>query len=79
MDHFGNLVTGVRARTLIERQVLRIEGRSIPFARTFSDVPLGTAFWYANSMGLVEVAVNQGRADQMFKLGLGDELEVPGR
>jgi S-adenosylmethionine hydrolase len=29
-------------------------------ARTFSDRPPGTAFWYENSDGLVEIAVNQG-------------------
>jgi hypothetical protein len=33
-------------------------------AGTFSNRPLGTAFWYENSNGLVEIAVNQGRANR---------------
>jgi len=79
VDHFGNLITGFRSQTVSERQIVRIGGRSIPFARTFSDVPPGSAFWYSNSNGLVEIAVNQGRADQVFNLRPGDELEIPAR
>jgi S-adenosylmethionine hydrolase len=32
-------------------------------AETFSDRPPGAAFWYENSNGLAEIAVNQGRAN----------------
>jgi hypothetical protein len=35
-------------------------GRSIPRARTFSSVTAGSAFWYENSNGLAEIAVNMG-------------------
>lgn len=79
VDHFGNLITGLRSESLSDRQVVRLNGRSIPFARTFSDVPPGSAFWYANSIGLVEIAVNQGRAEQMFKLRPGEEVGIPAR
>jgi S-adenosylmethionine hydrolase len=43
---------------------------------TFSDRPLGTAFWYENSNGLVEIAVNQGRADRDLGLAIGVPLEI---
>ena len=36
--------------------------RTIAPAPTFSAVPPGAAFWYVNSNGLVEIAVNGGRA-----------------
>jgi S-adenosyl-L-methionine hydrolase (adenosine-forming) len=45
-------------------------------AGTFSDRPLGTAFWYVNSNGLVEIAVNQGRADRDLGLAIGYPVEI---
>jgi len=40
---------------------LAAAGRVLERARTFSDLPPGGAFWYENSNGLAEIAVNQGR------------------
>ena len=79
VDHFGNLITGLRAGIIGDDQVLHIDGRAIPFARTFSDAPPGGAFWYTNSNGLIEIAVNQGRADRMFNLVPGDQVQIPVR
>ena len=36
---------------------LAVAGHVCERARTFSDRPPGTAFWYENSNGLVEIAV----------------------
>jgi len=43
---------------------------------TFSDLPPGAAFWYENSNGLAEIAVNQGRADRELGLKIGIPVEV---
>ena len=45
-------------------------------AGTFSGRPIGTAFWYENSNGLVEIAVNQGRADRDLGLAIGSPVEM---
>jgi S-adenosylmethionine hydrolase len=45
-------------------------------AGTLSDRPPGTAFWYENSNGLVEIAVNQGRADRELNLAIGSPVEI---
>jgi S-adenosyl-L-methionine hydrolase (adenosine-forming) len=45
-------------------------------ARTFSDRSPGTAFWYENSNGLVEIAVNKGRADRELGLTIGIPIEI---
>jgi S-adenosylmethionine hydrolase len=45
-------------------------------ARIFSDRPPGEAFWYENSNGLAEIAVNQGRADRELGLTIGASVEV---
>jgi S-adenosylmethionine hydrolase len=43
-------------------------GREIPHARVFADAAPGAAFWYENSSGLVEIAVNQGDAARALAL-----------
>jgi len=44
-------------------------------AKTFSDRAPGAAFWYENSNGLAEIAVNQGRADRDLGLAIGTPIE----
>ena len=74
-DNYGNLVTGIRASGLDRRLRLQVRGREIDYARTFCEVPPGQAFWYENSFGLVELAVNQGDARIAVGLGIGDPVE----
>lgn len=69
VDPYGNLMTGLRARSSDEK--VSINGHVVSGARTFSDVPPGSGFHYCNSIGLCEVAVNCGRADQLFEAGIG--------
>ena len=45
-------------------------------ARTFSDVPRGVAFCYENANGLMEIAVNSGRADDVLGLRIGSKVTV---
>ena len=51
-------------------------GRVLERAGTFSDRPPGMAFWYENSNGLAEIAVNQGRADRELGLAIGIPIEI---
>jgi len=76
IDHFGNAMTGLRALMLPRDARLVATGRVLEPARTFSDRPPGTAFWYENSNGLVEIAVNQGRADRELGLTIGMPIEI---
>lgn len=62
-DSFGNAMTGIRAVTLPADAALQAAGKNFSRARTFSDVAPGDAFWYENSSGLAEIAINCGRAD----------------
>lgn len=65
LDHFGNAMTGLRAATVAPDAELEIANRRLTRARTFGDVAPGAAFWYENANGLVEIAVNRGRADAL--------------
>jgi len=76
VDHFGNAMTGLRAATLPHEARLATAGRLLERAATFSDRPPGAAFWYENSNGLVEIAVNQGRADRDLGLAIGTPVQI---
>lgn len=76
VDPYGNLITGLRADKLGADVVVQAAGRRIGFARTFSEVAVGAAFWHHNSNGLVEIAVNQAPAAQTLGLGLGDAISL---
>ncbi len=76
IDPYGNAMTGIRASALAPDAMLVAGGQRLARARTFSDVPPGTAFWYENANGLAEIAVNQGHAQQLLGLHVGDRLEI---
>ena len=74
IDRYGNAITGVRASAVDASQLLTVNGHQLRSAQTFSDVGVGEAFWYANSSGLVELAVNQGCADRVLGVEVGTVL-----
>ena len=76
VDRFGNLMTGLRADGLGAAGRIRAGERELGYARTFCEVSAGTPFWYRNAFGLVELAVNQGRADALLGLEPGAPVEV---
>src|SRR5262249_53999595 len=81
VDHFGNAMTGLRAPMLAPNTKLAAAGPGVARARalagrTFGDRPLGAAFWYENSNGLAEIAVNQGRADRDLGLAIGSPVAI---
>ena len=76
IDVYGTAMTGLRASTLSRGCRLEAGGQQLSRVRTFSDVPRGQAFWYENSNGLAEIAVNQGRADRDLTLAIGDPVRI---
>jgi hypothetical protein len=76
VDRFGNAMTGLRAAMLPRHARLAAAGRVLERARTFGDQQPGSAFWYENSNGLAEIAVNQGRADRELGLSIGAQVDI---
>lgn len=76
IDVFGNAMTGLRAASVPPDATLRAAGQTLQKAQTFSNVYPGHSFCYENSNGLLEIAVNQGRADRSLGLGVGDAVDV---
>ncbi|MFN2308176.1 MAG: S-adenosyl-l-methionine hydroxide adenosyltransferase family protein [Gammaproteobacteria bacterium] len=79
VDHYGNLMTGIRAAGVPDHAILEAGALQLRRALTFSAVQPGEAFWYANANGLVEIAVNQGRASALLGLAVGDRVHFHGR
>jgi S-adenosylmethionine hydrolase len=73
-DHYGNAMTGLRYHQSFSGKTLIANGIVIKQANTFSAVTEQQAFWYKNSSGLVEIAVNKGRAEQHLALKLGRQI-----
>lgn len=71
VDHYGNAFTGLRAEGVPHGARLAVGATSIGHARVFGDVPRDTAFWYENSLGLVEIAVSGANAAKRLGLGVG--------
>jgi S-adenosylmethionine hydrolase len=75
VDRFGNLVTNLVppvGRLWVGDAVV------VKSARTYSEGPAGEPFWYAGSLGLVEIGVREGRADELLRAGPGTRIvELP--
>ena len=71
IDHYGNVMTGMRADHIGPERLVRMNGQTLAYASTFSAVKPRDGFWYCNSNGLLEIAVNQGSAAREFKAQIG--------
>lgn len=78
-DHYGNLMTSIRGAEVDEQQALLLGVDTISHAPRFEAVAAGEAFWYVNSIGLVEVAVNQGNAAARLQADVGSSVRIAGQ
>ena len=76
LDHFGNAWTGLRGAAIPHSA--RITAKGVPFkhSESFGFVGRGEGFWFVNSVGLVELAVNRGCAAELFGLAVDDEVRI---
>jgi len=70
-DYYGNAMTGLRYQDDMKNKRLKVANFILERAETFCNVKLHQPFWYCNSSGLVEIAVNKGNAQAQLKLELG--------
>lgn len=81
IDDFGNAMTGLGGEKLDKGAQIVIAGGTpaIEYRESFSAAPEGAAFWYVNSLGLVEIALNRGRAEDSLSLAPGAAFEIDGK
>lgn len=76
IDHYGNAMTGLPAAHLKDTAKIALGRHVLQHAQVFSAAPGAIPFWYRNSCGLVELAVNRGRVDEQLGLGVGSKLTI---
>jgi S-adenosylmethionine hydrolase len=74
VDYYGNAVTGLKFRPELIGRSLRCGEHVLGYAPTFGAVAEGQAFWYGNSMGLVEIAANRQSASLALDLKIGSKV-----
>jgi S-adenosylmethionine hydrolase len=78
VDRFGNAVTNLRSANAVHGALRAfIKGRLIAHqASSYDAVPRGTGLLIAGSAGFIEVAVREGRADEIFGLSRGSTVTI---
>jgi S-adenosylmethionine hydrolase len=76
IDDYGNVITGLRGSVFRNAEPFFWKDREIVRARTFSDVEVGQAIYYENSSGLIEIAVRNGSAAELFEARIGEQVPV---
>ncbi|HYC46242.1 MAG TPA: SAM-dependent chlorinase/fluorinase [Burkholderiales bacterium] len=76
VDHYGNAMTGVRARAIDSAAAVSVAGRRISHARVFCAAAPGELFWYENSLGLLEIAANAASAASLLGIDIGEAIAL---
>ena len=78
VDGFGNAVTNIPGEAVADRfgEQVHINAGPAPVRRTYAAVEPGQRLVTVGSHGNVELAVNRGRGDEAFRLGVGNRGEL---
>ena len=77
IDRFGNAATTIPASVVGGGQwTLALGKTNLPGVITYGNVAPGDALALVGSHGFVEIAVNQGSAQQRYGLAVGDRVVV---
>lgn len=76
IDHFGNAWTGIRGANIPSGSRVVAKGGEFSQAETFGSVPKGDGFWFVNSVGLLELAINRGNVAEKLGMKVGDMAQV---
>ena len=76
IDHYGNAMTGISAASVSKEAVINIKDFNLQYSRTFAETSEPVAFWYENSIGLVELAWQQASVAEELELKLGEKILI---
>ena len=85
VDNFGNLITNI-SQSIVRDNCADWVSLAVTcnaqevgdLVGTYDLVEVGKALAVFNSMDLLEIAVNQGRADESFKAGIDTPVQLSG-
>ena len=77
VDHFGNLVSSIKAERIDAGGTVFLNGIKIgPIWKTFGAVKPGRPVAYINSFGYLEIAVNGGSAREHFRIEKPESAQI---
>ncbi|KTG09686.1 hypothetical protein AUR64_08570 [Haloprofundus marisrubri] len=76
VDDFGNAITNLPGALLDGRDEGAVNDERVPVGGSFAAVDTGERLLTVGSHGHVELAVNRGRGDDAFDVGVGDEIRL---
>ena len=76
LDSFGNAMTGLHGSRTSKDAVFILNGNKIRYTRVFAEAEKDVPFWYVNSIGLVEIAMNQADAARTLDIKIGTQLQA---
>jgi S-adenosylmethionine hydrolase len=85
---YGNLISNVTKEDFVRlgyalgaKVPVTLDGKNyeFPFAKTFSDVPVGEPLFYIDSRGRLALAVNQGNFAQRYAVPVPASLLIPAK
>jgi len=76
IDDYGNVMTSIVAEPVARTAQIKANGQLLPYAKTFSDCGREQGFWYCNSLGLVEIAINGSSAARELNCVIGDRVDL---
>jgi hypothetical protein len=77
IDRFGNAATTITASAVASGPwQLTLGQTTLPGAKTYGEAAAGAALALVGSHGFIEIAVNQGSAQQRFGLKVGDRILI---
>jgi S-adenosylmethionine hydrolase len=76
VDGFGTLVTNLPGDGVAPGATVRVGSHVLALAGTFADVPVGAPVAFVGSAGTIEIAVRDGRADQVLGIVRGTEVRA---
>ncbi|CAK8712539.1 SAM-dependent chlorinase/fluorinase [Candidatus Electronema halotolerans] len=80
-DHFGNLRSNISKADLhtfapLAELLVHICGQQLPLSRAYTNAPPGTLLALIDSVGCLEIAVNQGSAAEVLACAAGEPVTV---
>lgn len=80
IDDFGNIITNIDRNRFLEKtnfgSNLMINNIEIPLVKTYSSVQKGSILCTIGSHDTLEISVNQGSANNIIDLDIGDNVEI---
>ena len=78
IDHFGNLITNLKAGGLSTGIAVRINGITLPLVTSYASVEEGQLLALEGSHGLLEIAQRNGSAAKTLGAGYGEKVVLKG-